>query len=133
MLNINYIRRGKAWWGGWGREGERGERVSWKLRETRVRGMRKRVSSGDGKGRTRETWAKTFEQLHSPPPLLPSSRGSGWRIKKSFRKFISGTLPERKEGSNSGKGYYCILSSPHPSCSTPSPRDLQPRSYIVID
>lgn len=56
---------------GGGREGERGERVSWKLRETRVRGMRKRVSSGDGKGRTRETWAKTFEQLHSPPPPPP--------------------------------------------------------------
>lgn len=56
-------------------EGERGERVSWKLRETRVRGMRKRVASGDGKGRTRETWAKTFEELHSPPPLLLSRFG----------------------------------------------------------
>lgn len=35
-------------------EGERGERVSWKLRETRVRGARKGVASGDGKGRTRK-------------------------------------------------------------------------------
>lgn len=68
-------RRGRG--GGEGKgeaEGERGERVSWKLRETRVRGMRKRVASGDGKGRTRETWAKTFEELHSPPPSLLLSR-----------------------------------------------------------
>lgn len=51
---------------------------------------------GCERGRERwdaETWPKTFENrrvTHTP------SRGSGWRIKKSFRKFISGTLPERK-------------------------------------
>lgn len=73
-------------------EGKRGERVSWKLRETRVRGARKGVASGDGKGRTRKHGRKRSRtgELHTP------SRGSGWRIKKSFRKFISGTLPERR-------------------------------------
>lgn len=30
--------------------GRKGEMVSWKLRETRVRGVRKGVASGDGKG-----------------------------------------------------------------------------------
>lgn len=52
---------------------------------------------GCERGRERwdaETWPKTVREptsyTHTP------SRGSGWRIKKSFRKFISGTLPERK-------------------------------------
>lgn len=44
-----------------------------------------------GRGNMAENRSRT-DELHTHTP----SRGSGWRIKKSFRKFISGTLPERK-------------------------------------
>lgn len=43
-----------------------------------------------GRGNMAENVREPTSYTHTP------SRGSGWRIKKSFRKFISGTLPERK-------------------------------------
>lgn len=107
MLNINYIRRGKAWEGGRGgegkaEEGERGERVSWKLRETRVRGMRKRVASGDGKGRTRETWAKTFEELHSPPSPPPLEVRGG-ELRNRLGSLYRALCQKERKGRTLGK------------------------------
>lgn len=71
MLNINYIRRGKPW--------RKGERVSWKLRETRVRGVRKGVASGDGKRWDAETWPKTFENRRVTHTHHPEARGGELR------------------------------------------------------
>lgn len=98
-------RRGRGGRGGEGEaeEGERGERVSWKLRETRVRGMRKRVASGDGKGRTRETWAKTFEELHSPPPLPPPLEVRGGELRNRLGSLYRALCQKERKGRTLGK------------------------------
>lgn len=59
--------------------GRKGERVSWKLRETRVRGVRKGVASEDEKGGTRKHGRKPFENRRVTHTHHPEARGGELR------------------------------------------------------